>query len=152
MIQPIGDCDGVFLEEKFIVFNRYNSESFDPKTGVWETVTNILWRLAPSLKSCVVVSDQLYTIYERQLMKYDAQINDWISQIILPANMNMWIPCTAEWRGHIFMSNPLRLRGRKRTLQRQVCGLFNPSTQEFIKFYLPLNFAGLGMSAATVEI
>ena len=34
MIQPIGECDGVFLEDKFIVFNRYNSESFDPKTGV----------------------------------------------------------------------------------------------------------------------
>ena len=115
-------------------------------------MTNILWRLAPSLKSCLVVSDQLYTIYERQLMKYDAQINDWISQIILPTNTDMWIPCTAEWRGHIFLTKRFKKTRPERTGERQVCCLLNPSTKELIEFYVPQKLEGLAMSAATVEI
>jgi hypothetical protein len=144
MSQQLGDCHGVFLGGEFIVFgeNGNNAEIFYPKTGLWRRVDD-MWRFGSSFRFSLVASGNLYTFTERQLIKYEAEKNNWLLETVLPTNFRGAV-CTTEWRGHIFVSSPHR--------RRQVCYLLNPSTGELIQFYVPRNFVGLTLSAATVEI
>jgi hypothetical protein len=102
-----------------------------------------MWRFGSSFTLSLVAFGNLYTFTERQLMKYDAEKNNWLLETVLPTKFCGAV-CTTEWRGHIFVSSPHR--------RRQVCYLLNPSTNELIQFYVPRNFVGLTLSAATVEI
>ena len=81
MSQPLDLCNGAFMEDKLFVFNENgnNAQLFNPNTGMWKRVDNIL---AISWRSCLVVSGHLHVLTEGGLMKYDAQENNWISDII----------------------------------------------------------------------
>ena len=104
-----------------------------------------MWRF----ELCIVVSRHLYTSTETQLMKYNAEENDWVIQSVLPEKFRGAV-CTVEWRGHIFVIKPCT--HSRRSFGRQFCYLFNPSTNESIEIEVPENFAGVTVSAATVEI
>jgi hypothetical protein len=74
------------------------------RLGLWRSMDDI-WRFGALLKSSsLVASGHLYTLNERQLMKYDAEKNDWLLETVFPTKFRGAPVCTAEWRGHIFVT------------------------------------------------
>ena len=66
--------------------------------------------LGSSFPSSLVIYGHLYTLCKQELMKYDAQKNDWIPETILPTKHRM-TTSTAKWWGHvIFPSSVLIAR------------------------------------------
>jgi hypothetical protein len=104
MIQPHGECHGVFMEGKFMVLSKFDrgAEVFEPSAGTWRTwedmsVGGYLWR------KYAVSSEELYTFSDQHVMKYDGEKNVWTAVASLPQSI-LLITCATQWGDWIFVS------------------------------------------------
>jgi hypothetical protein len=146
MIQPHGgECDGVFMEGKFMVLSGgkidRSVEVFDPSVGTWRTwedmiVGGYLWR------KCAVSSGELYIFSYPHVMKYDGEKNVWTAVASFPQSI-LSITCATQWGDWIFVSGA--------GFCKKASYLFSPTTGQWIE----VNGDGgecCVVSAATVEI
>ena len=148
MTRQLDECHGYFVNDKLFVFvrNDKSAQVFDPNTGntgLWTTVGDV-WTVGQFTSlGPLVANGHLFIISERQLMKYEADRNEWVVVSTLPENAPHKILRTTEWRGHIFGTTTRTGSGR------QLCYLVDLFSNKMIEFYVPMDFTH---SVVKVEI
>ena len=81
MSQARIECQGVFMDGKFIVISGYygwidrfsrSAEVFDTGEGVWSRVEN-MWSIGGCPKSCIPASGHLFCFQNLQVMSYNSE-------------------------------------------------------------------------------
>ena len=111
MSQARIECQGVFMDGKFIVISGYygwidrfsrSAEVFDTGEGVWSRVEN-MWSIGGCPKSCIPASGHLFCFQNLQVMSYNSEENVWEVVASLPRGMNV-TACATVCPNQIFLS------------------------------------------------
>ena len=111
MSQARIECQGVFMDGKFIVISGYygwidrfsrSAEVFDTGEGVWSRVEN-MWSIGGCPKSCIPASGHLFCFQNLQVMSYNNEENVWEVVASFPRGMNV-TACATVCPDQIFLS------------------------------------------------